>query len=301
MGAAKIYFPDGHLEKPIWDALIKAGYNLRKSSRGYMIGVDHPDLTFKQVRPQIMPFYVNMNKGDGGFTGGDILENSKLRYDLKNVVVVDELPFRPTRLVAAVSKEQYPDVKTIENLRDQVEDKQIMLASEFPELAERYAKTNGLNAVVFDPIGKTEASLLPPHPEADLIIEVTEFGTTLKENECRVIDNVMDGIKSVFIANANSYEKKKPIIENLMTDLREVLNSQDLVSMVLNVPQKDKIDPVLNFLGQEGFNPTVSQLAGGGVAVHIILNREKVKFLKPKLRELGARRVASSPIITFGD
>ncbi len=26
----KIYFPDGHLEKPIWDAMVGAGYKLKK-------------------------------------------------------------------------------------------------------------------------------------------------------------------------------------------------------------------------------------------------------------------------------
>lgn len=301
MEKAKIYFPDGHLEKPVWDALIKAGYNLIKSKRGYMIRVDHPDIVFKQVRPQIMPFYIMMEKGDGGFTGEDILENSRLRYGLKNVIVVDKLPFRPTKLVAAVSKEVYPDVETIDDFVEAVKGKQIMLASEYPEIAQKYAEEKGLNAVVFDPIGKTEASLLPPQPEADLIIEVTEFGTTLRENECLIIDTLMDSIHSVFIANSNSYERKKSIIDNLITDLKEVLNSQNLVSLVFNVPEQEKIKPMLDFLAREGFNPTVSNLAGGGVAIHIILNRDRVKFLKPKIRELGAKRIGTQSIITFGD
>jgi ATP phosphoribosyltransferase len=301
MQSAKIYFPDGHLEKPVWDALIKAGYNLYKSKRGYMIDVDHPDIIFKQVRPQIMPFYIMMEKGDGGFTGEDILENSKIRYGLNNVVVVDKLPLRPTKLVVAISKEVYTDIKTIDEFRDFVQDRQIMLASEYPEIAKKYADDNGLNAVVFDPIGKTEASLLPPQPEADMIIEVTEYGTTLRENECVIIDTLMDSIHSVFIANTKSYEKKKSIIDNLIIDLREVLNSQNLVSLIFNIPEEEKIEPMIDFLTKEGFNPTVSKLAGGGVAIHIILNRERVKFLKPRLRELGARRIGTQPIITFGD
>ncbi len=299
----KIYFPDGHLEKPVWNALVEAGYKLAKSERGYLIDVDHPNIIFKQVRPQIMPFYVSMGKGDGGFTGEDILENAKLRHDLSNVVVVERLPFRPTKLVVAISEKMYPNVKTIEEFKEVVGNKPVLFASEFPELAKEYAKRVGLNAIVFDPIGKTEASLLPPEPEADLILEITESGTTLRENGCRIIDVVKDPVYSVFIANKESFgnPEKRKIMENLVTDVREVLESKNLVSLFFNVPNEENIQPIIDFLTSEGFDPTVSKLAKGGVAIHIILDRAKVKFLKPKLRELGAKRIATAPVITFGD
>jgi len=299
----KIYFPDGHLEKPVWNALVEAGYKLAKSERGYLIDVDHPNIIFKQVRPQIMPFYISMGKGDGGFTGEDILENAKLRHDLSNVVVVDRLPFRPTKLVVAISEKMYPEVKTIEDFKEVVGNKPVLFASEFPELAKEYAKRVGLNAIVFDPIGKTEASLLPPEPEADLILEITESGTTLRENGCRIIDVVKDPVYSVFIANRSSFEdpEKRKIMENLVTDVREVLESKNLVSLFFNVPNEENIQPIIDFLTSEGFDPTVSKLAKGGVAIHIILDRSRVKFLKPKLRELGAKRIATAPVITFGD
>ena len=299
----KIYFPDGHLEKPVWDALCEAGYKLKKSERGYLIGVDHPDIVFKQVRPQVMPFYVMKGKGDGGFTGEDIFENSRLKYGLENVVLVERLPLRPTKLVVAVSEEVYPEVKTIDDFKEVVGDREVLFASEFPELAREYAKKVGLNAIVFDPIGKTEASLLPPLPEADLILEITEFGTTLKANGCRIIDVVMEEVHSVFIANSESYkdEKKRKLMENLITDLKEVLSSRNLVSLYFNVPNENDIPKLLEFLTAEGFDPTVSKLAKGGVAMHIVLDKTKVKFLKPILRELGAKRIATSPVITFGD
>ncbi len=299
----KIYFPDGHLEKAVWNALVEAGYKLAKSERGYMIDVDHPNILFKQVRPQIMPFYVSMGKGDGGFTGEDILENARLRHDLSNVVVVDRLPFRPTKLVVAISEKMYPDVKTIEDFKAAVGERVVMFASEFPELAREYAKRVGINAIVFDPIGKTEASLLPPEPEADIILEVTETGTTLRENGCRIIDVVKDPVYSVFIANKGSFEdsEKRRIMENLVTDVREVLESKNLVSLFFNVPNEEDVPKITAFLTAEGFDPTVSKLAKGGVAMHIILDRAKVKFLKPKLRELGAKRIATAPVISFGD
>ncbi len=299
----KVYFPDGHLEKPVWNALIEAGYKLKKSQRGYLIGVDHPEIVFKQVRPQIMPFYVMMGRGDAGFTGEDILENARLKHGLNNIVVVEKLPFRPTKLVVAVSEEIYPDVKTIEDFKQVAGSRQVMFASEFPELAKKYAEMHGINAIVFDPIGKTEASLLPPRPEADLIIEVTEFGTTLRENGCRIIDVFKDPVHSVFIASRESYgdAKKKRLMDNLITDVREVLASKNLISLLFNVPKEEDIQPVVDFLTKEGFDPTVSRLAKGGVAMHIIIDRAKVKFLKPVLRDMGAKRIATAPVITFGD
>ncbi|OYT35512.1 ATP phosphoribosyltransferase [Archaeoglobales archaeon ex4484_92] len=300
---AKIYFPDGHLEKPIWDALTIAGYRLSKSERGYLIDVDHPNIIFKQVRPQIMPFYVEMGKGDGGFTGEDILRNWSLKRKLENVEVLARLPLRPTRLVVAVSEDVYPDVNSIEDFKRVISDKKVFIASEFPEIAKMYAEEHGLNAVVFDPIGKTEASLLPPMPEADLIIEITEFGTTLRENKCRIIDVVMDSVYSVFIANKKSLRErtKKEVMLNLLTDLREVIESRNLVSLFFNVPVEDDLRRIISYLTSEGFDPTVSPLAKGGAAIHIILEKTKVKFLKPIIRNMGAKRIATAPVITFGD
>ncbi len=299
----KIYFPDGHLERPIWDALITAGYRLGKSERGYLIDVDHPKMVFKQVRPQIMPFYIEMGKGDGGFTGEDILENWRLKMELKNVEILARLPLRPTKLVAAVSEDVYPDVRSIEDFKAEVGERRIFIASEFPEIARKYAERHGLNAVVFDPIGKTEASLLPPMPEADMIIEVTEFGTTLRENRCRIIDVVMDPVYSVFIASREAMEnpEKREVMENLVTDVREVIESRNLVSLLFNVPDEEDLRRIIDFLTREGFDPTVSPLAKGGAAIHIILDRSRVKFLKPVLRSMGAKRIATSPVITFGD
>ncbi len=299
----KVYFPDGHLEKPIWDALITAGYRLGKSERGYLIDVDHPKMVFKQVRPQIMPFYIEMGKGDGGFTGEDILENWRLKMELKNVEILARLPLRPTKLVAAVSEDVYPDVRSIEDFKAEVGKRRIFIASEFPEIARKYAEKHGLNAVVFDPIGKTEASLLPPMPEADMIIEVTEFGTTLRENRCRIIDVVMDPVYSVFIASREAMEspEKREVMENLVTDVREVIESRNLVSLLFNVPDEEDLRRIIDFLTREGFDPTVSPLAKGGAAIHIILDWSRVKFLKPVLRSMGAKRIATSPVITFGD
>lgn len=299
----KVYFPDGHLEKPIWDALITAGYRLGKTERGYIIDVDHPKLIFKQVRPQIMPFYIEMGKGDGGITGEDILQNWKLKSNLKNVEVLEELPLRPTKLVAAVSEEIYPDVFTIEDFKERVGNRKVFIASEFPEIARKYAEMHGLNAIVFDPIGKTEASLLPPMPEADLIIEVTEFGTTLKENMCRIIDLVIDKVHSVFIVNRESLKdrEKREVMVNLVTDLREVIESRNLVSFYFNVPDENDLKKIINYLTEKGFDPTISPLAKGGAAVHIIVDKSEIKFLKPIMRNMGAKRIATSPVITFGD
>ena len=298
----KVYFPDGHLEKPIWEALQTAGYRLGKSERGYLIDVDHPKLIFKQVRPQIMPLYIELGKGDAGITGGDILENWKLKMSLNNVVAIDYLPLRPTKLVAAISEEVYPNVKSVDEFKEIVGNRTVYIASEFPEIAKKYAEKHGLNAIVFDPIGKTEASILPPLPEADLIIEVTEFGTTLKENRCRIIDILME-VQSVFIANKNSLQdkEKREVLENLLTDIKEVINSRNLVSLYFNVPREQDLRKIVDYLTNEGFDPTISPLAKGAAAVHIVVDRARVKFLKPVLRAMGAKRIGTSPVITFGD
>jgi ATP phosphoribosyltransferase len=70
---------------------------------------------------------------------------------------------------------------------------------------------------------------------------------------------------------------------------------------MFNVPDEMDIPNIIDFLTREGFDPTVSKLAKGGVAIHIILDKARVKFLKPKIRELGGKRIAIAPLIAFGD
>ena len=96
-------------------------------------------------------------------------------------------------------------------------------------------------------------------------------------------------------------KEKRRIMENLVTDLREVIESRNLVSLYFNVPDDDDLKRILDYLTDRGFDPTISPLAKGGAAVHIIIDRSEVKFLKPIMREMGAKRIATSPVITFGD
>ncbi|MCX8000614.1 MAG: hypothetical protein N3A69_16970, partial [Leptospiraceae bacterium] len=129
-----------------------------------------------------------------------------------------------------------------------------------------------------------------------------EFGTTLKENRCRIIDVIRE-VQSVFIANKESLEnrEKRDILENLVTDIKEVINSRNLVSLYFNVPEEQNLRKIVEYLMSKGFDPTISPLAKGAAAVHIIVDRAMVKFLKPVLRNMGAKRIGTSPVITFGD
>ncbi|MEM0332326.1 MAG: ATP phosphoribosyltransferase, partial [Archaeoglobaceae archaeon] len=120
---------------------------------------------------------------------------------------------------------------------------------------------------------------------------------------CKIIDTIMDPVYSVFIANKKSLEdrEKREVMENLLTDVNEVISSRNLISLLFNVPDEKDLAKIIEYLTSNGFDPTVSPLAKGGAAIHIILDRSQVKFLKPAIRAMGAKRIATEPVISFGD
>ena len=305
----KFYIPDGHLEPKTLSLFQKIGYDLVFGDRAYSPTSDDPELELKRLRPQDFPYLLAMDKGDLGIVGLDILTEFQLEAPeqgrhLKELL---DLGVHSDRLVVAVSEQIYPDVLSMADVQTHIAGplaakREMVVATEYPALAEQYLKKNGINATIRQPAGKTEAWIVPPHPEADLIIETVETGRTLLANRCRVIDEVMTS-SARLVANVRSLEDpaKKDKISEILELFRGALSAAGMVNVYMDVVCSDDLEPVLNVLSDYVQAPTISDLRGGGYDVFVVIHERDLKFLLPKLRRKGASSIVVSEVrMLFG-
>lgn len=297
MTKLKIYIPDGHLESKTLELFKGAGFDIKISKRSYNPTIDDPDLMLKRIRPQDFPFVISIGKGDMGITGSDILEEFSLENPMlaKNLVELLDLKLGATKLSVSVSMDVYPKVKTIKDFKKYVKKNGIIVATEYPAIAKKYLKKNGINAIIQKPAGKTEAWVVPPMPEADLIVDTTETGRTLEENRCRVIDIVNEASARI-IANKKSLKdtKKRKKIEEIVKLIEGVIRAKDKVNVCLNVINPKDLTAVLKTLKRYVNRPTISELMGGGYDIFVVINEADLRYMLPDMVDKGATSVVVS-------
>ncbi|CEG12059.1 ATP phosphoribosyltransferase [groundwater metagenome] len=299
----KFYTPDGHLETKTMELLKKAGFDIKISERTYKPTIDDKDIMLKRLRPQDFPFLLALGKGDIGICGYDILTEFKTTYkDLAdNVVELMDLKLGGTQLVAAISEEVIPNVKTIDDFAKYAKERSknkddVVIVSEYPAIASEYLKMHNIKAIVRRPAGKTEAWLIPPDNEGDMIIETTETGTTLKANRCIIIDTLLESTAHI-VANRDSLnsEKKEKIME-IIDLIKGAMHAENQVNAYMNVLEPKNLENVMSIIKKYSSNPTISRLDNGGYDVFIIIDTKDLKYILPKLKKAGASEIAVSDI-----
>ncbi len=299
----KFYTPDGHLEAKTMELLKKAGFDIKISERNYKPTIDDKDIMLKRLRPQDFPFLLALGKGDIGICGYDILTEFKTTYkDLAdNVVELMDLKLGGTQLVAAISEEVIPNVKTIDDFAKYAKERSknkddVVIVSEYPAIASEYLSRHNIKAIVRRPAGKTEAWLIPPDNEGDMIIETTETGTTLKANRCIIIDTLLESTAHI-VANRDSLnsEKKERIME-IIDLIKGAIRAENQVNVYMNVLEPKNLENVMSIIKKYSSNPTISRLDNGGYDIFIIIDTKDLKYILPKLKKAGASEIAVSDV-----
>ncbi|MEE9146180.1 MAG: ATP phosphoribosyltransferase, partial [Candidatus Tectomicrobia bacterium] len=273
----KLGLPAGSLQEPTAGLFRKAGYQITFRSRSYYPSIDDAEIECILIRAQEIARYVEDGVMDVGLTGYDwIVENRA------QVVEVAELVFskvsrRPTRWVLAV-----PQDSSIQSPND-LEGKRI--ATEAVRLTTDYLERHGVQAHVEFSWGATEVK---PPQLADAIVEVTETGSSLRANNLRIVDTILESTPRL-IANTTAWHDdwKRKKIENIALMLRGAIAAEGKVGLMMNVPQ-EHLERVLEALPALQ-RPTVSSLANGDwVAVNTITDESIVRDLIPRLKAAGA-------------
>ncbi len=285
MKTLKLGIPKGSLQETTVGLFKKAGYNIRVSDRSYYPDIDDAEIECMLIRAQEMARYVEDGVLDAGITGKDwIMEN---KADVQEVadMIYSKTGLGKVKWVLAVPNDS--KVKTVKDLKGK------RIATEAVGLTKQYLKKNGVEAEVEFSWGATEVK---PPKLADAIVEVTETGSSLRANNLRIVDVVLES-NTKFIANKDAFkdEWKKKKIETISMLLLGAIAAQQKVGLMMNVRKKD-LDSLLKVLPSLQ-NPTISELSDKEwVDVNTIIEEKIVRDLIPKLKDAGAQGIVEYPL-----
>jgi ATP phosphoribosyltransferase len=167
------------------------------------------------------------------------------------------------------------------------------IATELVNYTKRYFKDRGIEAHIEFSWGATEVK---PPELADAIVDVTVTGSSLRANNLRVIDTILEST-TVLVMNRAAYADrwKREKVENLALLLQGALNAEFKVGLKMNLPaaKLEELSALLPSLQ----NPTVSHLKDPGwLAIEVIIDEAKVRELIPVLKKHGAEGIIEYPL-----
>ena len=213
--------PDGHQQRHTVAFLKKAGlevdgYNVGRVLSRPRVGLE--GVMVKVVRPQDMPLQVANGNFDLAITGVDWLRDHLYRFPSSPVAELLPLGFGRVRIVAVVSKDM--PVSGAEDLRKMRRDSALRVASEYVNIADKYAHDNHLVPYKLIPTWGASEAFLPE--DADVLIENTETGSTISRHNLKVIDTLFEST-ACLIGNTEAIRKpgKRYKITALVENMRK--------------------------------------------------------------------------------
>jgi ATP phosphoribosyltransferase len=280
----RLGIPAGSLRSATVDLFDKAGFHILDSNRSYLPRIDDEQIQLTMLRAQEMSRYVEDGVIDAGITGYDwIMENGS------DVVEICELAYskatsNPARWVLAVPNEG--QVSKPEDLAGGI------VATELVNVTKKYFAEKGIDIKVEFSWGATEVKARL----VNAIVELTETGTSLRENNLRIIDTIITSTTR-FFANRQAWqdEFKREKMENISILLDAAIEARSKVGLKMNI-KNESLDAILKILPAEK-SPTVSSLADPDfVAIEVIIDDKIERSLVPALKRAGASGVITHPL-----
>ena len=279
--------PKGSLEEQTLRLFSEADLEVRRSDRDYNPRIRDPRIgKVKILRPQEIPGYVATGYFDLGISGLDWVKESAA-----DVAVVAELSYSKTgegtvKIVVAVHQDEpATDVRDIRPGS--------RVTTEYPVLTKQYFEGLGIAVRLFPSYGASEAKV----PDLmDVVVDLTETGTTLRKNGLKIIGQIMESYTAV-IANRDSLadpEKGREIAE-IVTLLSGVLEARRQVLLSMNVPEEKMEDVIATLPALK--TPTVARLHGVPYySIQTVVRKSSVNTLIPGLKAAGAEDILEIPI-----
>ncbi len=277
--------PAGSLQEATSELFQRAGYRITFRSRSYVPLIDDDEIECLLIRAQEMARYVENGILDVGLTGKDWIVETGANVHEVTELVFSKVSRGPVRWVLCV-----PENSSVQSVKD-LEGKRI--ATEAVGLTQRYLAKHGVQAKVEFSWGATEVK---PPKLADAIVEVTETGNSLRANNLRIVDELLQSTPRL-IANKQAYQDpwKKQKIDDIALLLHGAIAAEQKAGLMMNVP-RERLSDVLALLPAL-HKPTVSNLADEDwVDVITIVDEAIIRHVIPKLKAAGARGIVEYPL-----
>jgi ATP phosphoribosyltransferase len=282
-----IALPKGSLEEQTLQLFKEADLEVRRTDRDYNPKINDSRIgKVKILRPQEIPAYIEMGYFDIGISGLDWIHESGAQ-----VKEVAELNYSKTgpgtvRIVIAVHQDE-----PISNVREIRPDSRI--TTEYPKITAKFFENLGISVRLFPSYGASEAKV----PDLmDVVVDLTETGTTLRKNGLKIIGQIMESYTTI-IANKASYDDpvKRKEIDEIVTLLLGVIEARNKVLISMNVPA-DALESIVSALPALK-KPTVAKLHGiDYFSLETVVMKGVINTLIPKLKALGAEDILEIPI-----
>ena len=279
--------PKGSLEAQTLQLFKEADLEVKRTDRDYNPRIDDPRIgKIKILRPQEIPTFVDKGYFDVGISGLDWVRETG-----SDVVEVADLSYSKTgegnvMIVIAVHRDE-----PIDSAKQIRPDSRV--TTEYPVLTKKYFESIGVPVQLFHSFGASEAKV----PDLmDVVVDLTETGTTLRTNGLKIIGQIMESY-TVIIANKKSWDdpEKRREIEEIKTLLFGVIEARHKVLLTMNVPSAsmERIVRALPAMKK----PTVSQLHGiDYYSIQTVVPKKTVNQLIPMLKACGAEDILEIPI-----
>ena len=281
----KLGIPAGSLQEATAELFKKAGYTIKFSSRSYYPEIDDPEIECMLIRAQEMARYVEQGVLDAGITGYDwILENNAQVHEVCELMF-SKVSRRPVRWVLCVPNDS--PVKSVKDLQGK------RIATEVVGLTRQYLAKHGVEANVEFSWGATEVK---PPKLADAIVEVTETGSSLRANNLRIVDEILQSTTRL-ISNKAAWQDawKREKLENISLMLKSCLAAEGKVGLLMNVRRVDLASILQQLPALQ--KPTVASLSDPDwVDVNTIVDESYVRMIVPRLKAAGAMGIVEYPI-----
>jgi ATP phosphoribosyltransferase len=281
----KLGIPKGSLQEATVELFRKAGFKISISDRSYYPTIDDPAIECLLLRAQEMARYVEQGLLDAGLTGYDwVIENDAQVHEVADLVYSKTGTGKARWVLAVPSDSPIQSVQDLQGKR---------IATEAINLTQRYLEKNGVQAKVEFSWGATEVK---PPKLADAIVEITETGSSLRANNMRIVETILE-TNTKLIANREAWEdpEKRRKIEQIAMLLQGAILAENKVGLMMNVPRQC-LAAVLAVLPSM-HTPTISELTDKEwVDVLVILEEKAARELIPDLKRQGANAIVEFPL-----
>ena len=204
-----IALPKGRLGETVYGMFARAGFecpDLLKNSRKLIFDNEAADVRYFWVKPSDVAIYVERGAADLGVAGKDIL----LEYQPEVYELLD-LNIGKCRMAVAAP----------EGFQDNI-NRTLRVATKFSRIALDYYTGIGRDIDIIHLNGSIE--IAPILGLSDVIVDIVETGTTLRENHLEVIEEILP-ISARLIANKSGFKFKTKQIERLCEEIRKEMVS----------------------------------------------------------------------------
>ncbi|MDH5806072.1 MAG: ATP phosphoribosyltransferase [Gemmatimonadota bacterium] len=270
--------PKGRMEENVLTLLGDAGIRVTPSARGYRPSISLADCEVKMLKPQNIVEMLAFGGRDLGFAGADWVQELN-----GNTVELLDTGLNPVEIVAAVPHERLR--------KDAWKAGSIRVASEYENLAKQWISKQNLDATFVRTYGATE--VFPPE-DAEVIIDNSATGATLRANGLGIVDTLMKSSTRLYASEKSlDNPSKRSRIEDLVMVLTSVLDARRRVMVEVNAP-KERIDDVVAALPCMR-QATVAPLFGdAGFSVKAAVPRDQLPVIIPAVKNAGGSDIVVS-------